>query len=541
MESVLVVGSGASGVHFALSLLKKGYLVSMLDVGWEKPAGANPNDSFKSLKANLDDPAAYFLGNEFEALVLPSLQGDYVTKYYGFPPSKNHVFTQAAGFDYRSTGFVPLLSFAQGGLAEAWTGGAYPFNDHDLKEYPFKYSDIEPFYSEVARRIGLIGANDDMARFFPLHGNLLEPLLLDENSQLLVAEYHKNKTFINDRLQCYLGRSRVTTQSIDSIERKGCTYCGRCLWGCPSESLYTPSITLRECSRYPNFNYIPGMYVNHFRYGSDGRVVTVVAESVHDRSIVEYQADRYALAAGTMSSSKIYLDSIYRHTGQIVKLTGLMDNRQILIPFVNLKMMGRSYNPQSYQYHQLAIGLENPNKPEEYLHGQITTLKTALVHPVIQNLPFDTRTSISVFRNLRSGLGVVNLNLFDRRREDNYLSLQVDNQNNQTKLVINYSPTQEEPEIIQDAVRRTKKLLWRLKCIVPPGVMQIRPMGASVHYSGVMPMSDIPAQHRMNKYCQSFDFNNLYIVDGSGMPFLPAKNITFTLMANAVRVAENMF
>jgi len=149
MGSVLVIGSGASGVHFALSLLKKGYQVSMLDVGLEKPVSINPGDSFESLKVNLDNPVEYFLGKQFEAVVLPSQQGDYVTKYYGFPPTKSHVFTQAAGFEYRATGFVPLLSFAQGGLAEAWTGGAYPFNEDELKEYPFKYRDIEPFFDAV--------------------------------------------------------------------------------------------------------------------------------------------------------------------------------------------------------------------------------------------------------------------------------------------------------------------------------------------------------------------------------------------------------
>ena len=541
MESVLVIGSGASEVHFALSLLKKGYQVSMLDVGMDKPAPVNPSDSFQSLKTNLDDPAAYFLGEEFEAVVLPSLHGDYVTKYYGFPPSKNHVFTQAAGFDYRATGFVPLLSFARGGLAEAWTGGAYPYNDDELKDYPFKYNDIEPYYSEVAKRIGLIGVNDDMARFFPLHDNLLEPLRLDENSRLLVEGYQENKSYINNKLRCYLGRSRVTTQSVDTAERKGCTYCGRCLWGCPSESLYTPSITLRECMRYPNFNYVPGMYVSHFQYGQDRRVQAVVAESIQDHTQYEFTADRYALAAGTMSSSKIFIDSIYRQTGQIVKLTGLMDNRQVLIPFVNLRMMGVSYNAQSYQYHQLAIGLEAADKPEEYLHGQITTLKTALVHPVIQNLPFDTATSRQVFRNLRSGLGVVNLNLFDRRRECNYVSAQVDNQSNKTKLVINYTPSEDEPILLKEAIHKIKQLLWKLKCIVPPGMLQIRPMGASVHYSGIMPMSENPAPFHTSKYCQSHDFENLYIVDGSSMPFLPAKNITFTLMANAIRIAESKF
>ena len=34
---------------------------------------------------------------------------------------------------------------------------------------------------------------------------------------------------------------------------------------------------------------------------------------------------------------------------------------------------------------------------------------------------------------------------------------------------------------------------------------------------------------------------NLFFVDGSTFPFLPAKNITFTLMANAVRIAHCAF
>ena len=41
-----------------------------------------------------------------------------------------------------------------------------------------------------------------------------------------------------------------------------------------------------------------------------------------------------------------------------MKLPGLMDNRQVLIPFVNLKMIGRPFDPGTYQYHQVAFGIE---------------------------------------------------------------------------------------------------------------------------------------------------------------------------------------
>ena len=541
MRSVLIVGSGASGVHFALSLLKKGYHVIMLDVGFQKPASVNPSDQWSSFKENLKDPVGYFLGKNFESVVFPGAGGEYYTKYYGFPPSKSHVFSQPESFHFSADGFVPLMSFAQGGLAEAWTGGAYPYNDDDLKEYPYKYSDIEPFYTEVAKRIGLIGVADDMSRFFPLHGNLLPPLQLDLNSQYLVQDYEKQKQAINRTIGGYLGRSRVTTQSIDTDLRKGCWYCGRCLWGCPTESLYTPSITLRECKQYPNFDYQPAMLVKHFRFNSDKRLTSIIAESIHDHTLCEFSADRYALAAGTLSSAKIFMDSIYRETGKIIKLTGLMDNRQILVPFFNLKMVGKPYNPNSYQYHQLAIGLISNNRPEEYIHGQITTLKTALVHPVIQNLPMGIQTGSFFFRNTRSGLGVVNLNLWDRRRDSNYVTLKPDPQTTWTKLEISYSPAPEEIKIIDNAIKRSKKLLWKLSCIVPPGMIHIRPMGSSVHYSGILPMSGERKPYHTDRNCRSHDFENLYIIDGSTVPFLPAKNITFTLMANAVRIAESAF
>jgi choline dehydrogenase-like flavoprotein len=45
----------------------------------------------------------------------------------------------------------------------------------------------------------------------------------------------------------------------------------------------------------------------------------------------------------------------------------------------------------------------------------------------------------------------------------------------------------------------------------------------------------------VSETCQSYDIQNLFVVDGAAMPHLPAKNLTFTLMANAARAAEKAF
>jgi choline dehydrogenase-like flavoprotein len=535
MDPVVVVGSGPSGVHFALTLLRKGYAVTMLDVGYGRPRTVNPTDTLRQLKSNLEDPVRYFLGENYEGVLLP----DNKREYYGIPPGKEYVFRRPQGFAYQSTGFEPLFSFAGGGLAEVWTGGSYPFNDAELADFPFAPGELQPYYAEVSRRIGIAGTIDDLAQFFPPHENMLEALDLDDHSSALLNQYVKQKERLN-RDGFYFGRTRIATLSRDLRERKKCSYLGRCLWGCPNEALYTPAITLRDCREHPNFTYIPGMRVTRFKVDASNRVASVFAENIQNGTACEFPVGKLALAAGALCSTKIFLDSMLTHTGEVVRLAGLMDNRQVLVPFLNLKLIGHQYNPDTYQYHQLGIGIQN-GSPKEYVHGLVTTLKTALLHPIVENLPCDMKTAMFLVRNLHCGLGIINVNFHDNRREENYVTLDVDEGTGKTRLAIRYIPAPEQTVQIARALKTLKKSLRKMGCVVAPGMSHVRPMGASAHYAGTLPMSAEKRPYTVSKYCESHDFENLFLVDGATFPFLPAKNITFTLMANAVRVAEQAF
>jgi len=534
-DRIVVVGSGASGVHFALTLLEQGRNVLMLDVGHVRPPAVAPELSLDELKTQLPDPVAYFLGEDFESLVLPGNAGEY----YGFPPSKSYVFTRPERFEWRTRGFAPLASFAQGGLAEVWTGGSYPFNDAELGAFPFGYGELGPCYGEVARRIGITGAADDLSRFFPLHDHLLEPLRLDEHSARLLADYERHRSYLNERLGAFLGRARVAVLSRDLDGRRACSYTGRCLWGCPSGALYTPSLTLEACRRHPAFEYLNGVEVTHFRFTSANRVSHVVARPLAGGPAIEIETPVLALAAGTLSSARIFLESIWRDSGEIVCLRGLMDNRQILMPFVNLHLLGRPFDSRTYQYHQLAIGMAR-EAPLDYVHGLVTTLKTAMIHPVAPSLPLALRGAISIFRNLHAALGLVNINFSDYRRQENLVALERASGGG-ARLLIEYSPPPGEADKLRRAMRDFRRFLLRLGCLAPPPMTHIRPMGASVHYAGLLPMSRQPQPLTTSPEGRSHDFDNLYFVDGTTFPALPAKNLTFTLMANAVRIARRAF
>jgi len=532
-DPLIVIGSGASGVHFALAALRKGRRVLMLDVGHTGQDAVRPGDTLNSLKRNLPDPAAYFLGPRYESLVLPGAKGEY----YAFPPSKEHVFRRRPEFELRAKGFSPLLSFAAGGLAETWTGGCYPFNESELGAFPLRYAELAPYYAEVAERIGITGAEDDLAAVLPLHGGLIEPLELDEHSAVLLDSYQRRRGRLNENFGCLMGRARVAVLSRALGNREKCGYLGRCLWGCPNGAFYTPSLTLAECRTYPAFQYISGLYVDHFRMDSAGRAHSVVAHST-DGQTHEFPAGALILAAGTLCSARIFLESLYRETGKAPELRGVMDNRQILMPFVNMRMLGRSWNPDTYQYHQVAFAVRQENTGG-YIHGLVTTLKTALIHPLVQTLPFDLGTGVSAFRNMHAALGMVNINSPDHRRQENYIAL--DTSSTPHRLEISYCPESGEPSRLKSTIRTFREILWELGCFAPSRTVHVRPMGASVHYAGTLPMTDKPAPLTCSKHCRSHDVENLYFVDGTAFPDLAAKNLTFTLMANATRVAEEAF
>ena len=533
---ITVVGSGPSAVHFVLTVLRKGYSVTMLDVGFEKPAAVNPGDSLLKLKSSLPDPTSFFLGEDFHAVLLPGAKGEY----YGIPPAKDYIFRSPDGFDVQGRGFEPLFSFAAGGLAETWTAGCYPFNAAEVSDFPFPFAELAAGYDEVAARIGVTGEADDLARFYPVHAHLMEPLRLDRHSALFMQQYAKHRAALNAGMKCYVGRTRVATLSSDMAGRKACSYLGRCLWGCPTLSLYTPSVTLAECKQFPNFQYVPGQRVTHFRYDSAARVTAAVAVPREGGSAQEFPVETLVLAAGALCSTKIFLDSIHKDSGETPALRGLMDNRQILVPFLNLRLIGARWEPESYQYHLLGLGVEMPD-PRHYVHGQITTLKTAMTHPIMQNLPVDMKTAAFLVKHLHAALGIVNVNHHDAPRPESIVTLEAGAGNGETKLIVQYAPPLGEAQFMRQSVGTVKRALQKLGCIVPPGMAHVRPMGASAHYAGTLPMSAKKKRFTTSPLGQSHDFENLFIADGATFPFLPAKNITFSLMANAVRIANAAF
>lgn len=531
MVRYLVVGSGATGVHFAQTLLERGEQVALIDVGYERPVAPLPEAGFSALKEQLDEPERYFLGDAGEAVVYPSP----AAKPYGFPPSKGYVFRRPPGVAIEERGFSPLVSHARGGLAEAWTGGSYELRDEELADFPFDGTALRPHYATVAQRIGVTAADDDLRRFSPLTAPYQAPLPMDAHSAWLHQRYDTRRADLN-AAGVFLGRSRVAVLSHPLGARAACSELGRCLWGCPRGSLYAPSLTLAELLAHPRFSYHPGLLVRRACLDRQGRAVGVVALPVGGGGEVELRAERVVLAAGALASTQLYLQTLAAHGRPNVVLPGLMDNRHVMVPFVNLHRVGADVRLESYQFHMLALALAGATWRDD-VHGQVTSLKAAQVHPIVSTLPFDLRTSLRIFRRIRGALGVANIWLADTRRSANVARLQQVG-GGATRLALEYGDDAHDVAATRHAIERIRQALRSLGCIAPAGMVQRLTRGSSVHYAGTLPMSLRDEEHTTTVDGEVRGVPGLFVVDGAGFPWLPAKNLTFTLMANATRIAS---
>jgi choline dehydrogenase-like flavoprotein len=72
------------------------------------------------------------------------------------------------------------------------------------------------------------------------------------------------------------------------------------------------------------------------------------------------------------------------------------------------------------------------------------------------------------------------------------------------------------------------------------GTKAIHTGGSIIHELGGTLMGSDPNTSVLNKWCQAWDVNNLFVADGAPFPSNADKNPTLTIMANAWRVGDHI-
>ncbi|MFO1078875.1 MAG: hypothetical protein U1E73_14225 [Planctomycetota bacterium] len=510
----IVVGSGPAGVMAAKALA--GMRTLVVDVGNQAAAaGEGLERNVYEVKASGGDAFAALIGERFESL--HNIDRTYLSPKLKAPLVRfvSDGWRQLCPIDV--DGFDPVLSLATGGLANVWGAGCYRFLDDDLADFPIRARDLAPHYDEVAAHVGITGTDDDLTRFFGPADGLQPPHRQSRLGGDLARRYARHRAYFH-RHGVFVGAPRMAVLSREHRGRPAYDYQGLEFFKTGIRSIYNPAFTLAELVADGGVEYRRGVLVERFAAVADG--VVVHGRALADGAAFELRARRLVLAAGAVNSARIALRSL----GDPETALPLLDNQISYVPFVNLWHVGRGVEHESLPI-QLNVVCVDPAEPCP-LQGSFYGVTATLWNDLLFDLPFATRDNIRLLRYLLPAMAVVQMFYPDRARPENRLRLGADG-----RLRIDYRARD------RGAIeRRLIRVFRRVGHLSLPSLCKYPDAGNSFHYAGCLPMRSAPGRLQTDASGRLGGEGPVFVADAANFSSLPSKNLTMTIMANALRI-----
>lgn len=522
---VIVVGSGPGGVHAASALVETGRRVLLLDYGIEdrRYAPVIPRASFPELRRSDPEQHRYFLGDRFEGLPLGAVRvGAQLT------PPRLHVFAEGAErVPVESESFQASASLARGGFGAAWAAGVFPFTDEELRDLGLDLAELQPHYDAVAERIGVCGGQDDLVGFFPWSPSVMPPLEIDSNAEAILDRYGRAR----ERLQAagfFLGPTRLAVCTREHRGRGPEGYLDMAYWADFDRSVYRPQWTLDELRRSSRFTYQGGRFVQSF--SETGDRVRVRAQRVEDGAPEEHEAAALVLAAGTIGTAWIVLRSLGRYDDPVP----ILCNPYAYVPMLNLGTLGRTVRDRRHSLAQLTCMLRVPGAGGRTVQAQVFSYRSLLTFKLMKESPLASRETLRILRLLIPHFAILGIHHEDRPTPGKRLWLRRGRGSEPERLRIDYAPGRDEILAHRSDERALRRVFRSLGCAP---LRTLRPgHGANIHYAGTFPMGPGGGELSCDPAGRLRATRAVHLADGSVFPWLPAKGLTFTLMAHANRV-----
>ena len=327
MFDVIIVGSGAAGTFSAYSL--RGLRTLMLDVGFTPPE-ESLTGSLYDLE-DKDQAGRQIIGAHFESL--NDIEYKKLTPKVKAPLMRYVVQKPECSPKILSEGFSPVISYAEGGLANAWGAQVYRFNDEDLKGWPINTTELEPYYDDLIEHIGISGTDDDLTQFLGDSIGMLPPLQLNSIGTEIFGRYQRNVRLFN-RNGIYIGYPRMAVLSIDYAGRKGCEYDNLEFFKSRSPAIYSPAFTLQSMVEKKEIDYLPRYFVEKYEEQAD--CVTVIAKNIDNSSLETFHCRKLILCLGALNTARLVLLS---HDDFSTRLP-VIENPCSFTPLVSLSRIG---------------------------------------------------------------------------------------------------------------------------------------------------------------------------------------------------------
>ncbi|MEZ4771228.1 MAG: GMC oxidoreductase [Caldilineales bacterium] len=518
MAEFMVVGSGAAGVAAALALVRRGVRPLLLDAGFVNEAVAprvygNLYD-YRRRRDSFD----LHIGPELSGLASALSDEPGVAKLNA--PNMAFVTRDAERLaPLEQIRFRAVQSFAAGGLGNAWGAGLYRWVESDLDDFPVALSQLEPYFDILTREIGISGQDDDLTSFFGNPAGLLPPLTLSHNARLAHTAYLRQREAWR-RAGLHLGFPRVAALSVPYDGRPACDYGNLEFWQA-QPFIYTPAVTLQKLVRDGRIDYRPGVLVHSWEEGSAG--IAVRAASIDTGAPIQFSADTLLLAAGAINTARIALQS----RGDLSTRLPLLENPIVQIPLITPRSVGRRLDTDTFGLVQLNIVWQQAARGI-LLQGSLIELTAPMRSEFFGRFPLSARGNLAAMRALLPAMMMLQLYYPGSAQPPAELSLSANG-----RLRIAAPPHDLDRSELAPLLAALRKLgLW-----THPALIQQPPTGHAIHYAGTLPMRHQPGDYQCHPDGRLHGAQRVFVADSASFPTLPAKNMSFGMMANAMRIA----
>jgi choline dehydrogenase-like flavoprotein len=214
----------------------------------------------------------------------------------------------------------------------------------------------------------------------------------------------------------------------------------------------------------------------------------------------------------------------------------LLCNPYTYLPCINFKMLGVPLDRNKTSMAQAVMFYDETKRHDDVVSVALYTYRSLLIYKLLKEAPLNFANTLKLMQYLQSAFVIAGIHHPDEHTENKYIQL-IDEQSSFTgdKLKANYEQTKEEVKKIS---LKEKEIKWALRKLSCYPLKKINPgFGSSIHYAGTIPFDNKTYLSSLNPNGQLKGINNVFVADSSGFKYLPAKGITFTLMANAYNVA----
>ncbi|RUM69588.1 MAG: oxidoreductase [Sulfurovum sp.] len=547
---VVIVGSGASGGAVAYRLCKAGYKVAMLEKGKLIKRNAFSKDEIAYCRRDLVTP------NLFEEyhIIEEKIDGKWVSTP-----------TYESGWSFWNGNIV-------GGSSNFMSGMFHRLHPDDFRlkskygeikganvvDWPISYEDLEPYYDLVEELVGVSGEYKKHKYEPPRsRANFTQPPT-SENAVVKLLDKSCKRLGIT---------SLVTPRAIlsrNKDNRNACYYSNFCgSYGCSSgaksssrEALIKPALATGNLTLLTH-THVKSLHT-HKKDSVESAVcidtitgkereikgkIFVVAAQAHEsvrllfNSANKYYPDGLANSSGELGKNllfsgggsgqgELHQDSLKEITFEALMQTGLFINRSILDWYFVDHWWEGKFKGGSVEFmfeHQNIISRANKNNEKE---GKLIWGE-ALGEHLVQRFTKQKSIRFEIFNDW-----LPNDNCFvyvDKTHKDKY------------GMPVGKLRIEGHPQDIKVGKYIAKKCEKILKKMGAKNIYSSISSAASQNLiAGGCRFGSDPKTSVLNKYCQAHDVSNLYVADASFMPTGGSVAYTWTIYANAFRVADHI-